>query len=368
VRTGCDSGLNRLALFGEKHLDFLRVGLIGSGFIAKQKHLPAWQKVRRDARVVAICDPNIEQAHALAKAYEIPNVYKDFRQMLLEERVDAVDICSPPRTHAELAVRSLELGAHALIEKPMAISTEECDSIIEAAGRYGRSVCVAHSDLFYPSFLKARELLKRGAIGELRGMRIFLSTPVDYITSKPDHWAHRLPGGVIGETGPHVTYMTLAFIHPIRKVRLEARKQLQEFRWSPYEDYRLELIGENASCSVALTYATDRWAVQLDLWGSQGLMKFDLETQNLVLHGRSDLKPVTLGLSVVKEASEMLGGALSTTFNYVTGKFESTHERLVREFVGSIRNNSPSPVTPEEGREAVRVMDMLVSEIAALKS
>jgi predicted dehydrogenase len=270
---------------------------------------------------------------------------------------------SPPRTHAELAVRSLESGAHALIEKPMAINTEECDRIIEAAGRYGRRVCVAHSDLFYPSFVKARELVKRGAIGEFRGMRIFLSTPINYITSKPDHWAHRLPGGVLGETGPHVTYMTLAFISPIRDVRVLARKQLTQFPWSPFEDYRVELIGDCASCSVALTYSTNRWAVQLDLWGSDGHMKFDLETQTIVIHGRANLKPMTLGLSAIQEAGQILAGTAGTSFRYAVGKLENTHERLVREFVECIHDGAPAPVTPEEGREAVRVMDLIVDQL-----
>jgi predicted dehydrogenase len=344
-------------------LDEFRVGLIGSGFIAKQKHLPAWKKVERTARVVALCDPNLAQAEELAQTHGIPKVYKDFRKMLEAERLDAVDICSPPRTHADLAVCALKAGAHALIEKPMAINTEECDCILAAARESGRAVCVAHSDLFYPAFLKAREFLKAGTIGEFRGMRIFLSTPLDYITSKPDHWAHKLPGGVIGETGPHVIYMTLAFINPIRAVRVDARKQLTEFPWSPYEDYRLELIGDQASCSVALTYATNRWAVQIDLWGSEGHMKFDLETQTVVVHGRTDLKPVTLGLSTIKEAGQMLCGTLGTSLSYVAGKFENTHERLVRDFVASLRDGSPVPVPPEEGREAVRVMELLVSQL-----
>ena len=344
-------------------MDGLRVGLIGSGFIAKQKHLPAWKKLGRKAQVVALCDPQVAQAEELARVHGIPVVYGDFQKMLQAERLDAVDICSPPRTHAELAVRSLEAGAHALIEKPMAIGTQECDRIIDASRKSGRKVCVAHSDLFYPSFLKAREIVENGAIGDFRGMRIFLSTPVDYITSKPDHWAHKLPGGVIGETGPHVIYMTLAFINPIRDVRVEPRKQLPRFPWSPYEDYRLDLIGENASCSVALTYATNRWAVQLDLWGSEGHVKFDLETQALVLHGRSDLRPVTLGLSAVKEASQILLGTAETSFSYATGKFENTHERLVRGFVESIQSGAPAPVTPEEGREAVRVMDLVVNRL-----
>jgi predicted dehydrogenase len=339
--------------------------LIGSGFIAKQKHLPSWEKARKNAQVVALCDPNEAQAQELARIHGIPKVYTDFQQMLKAESLDAVDICSPPRTHAELAVRSLKAGAHALIEKPMAINAEECDCILAAARESGCKICIAHSDLFYPSFIKAREMVKAGAIGEFRGMRIFLSTPMDYITSKPDHWAHKLPGGVIGETGPHVIYMTLAFINPIQSVRVDARKQLKQFAWSPYEDYRLELVGDNATCSVALTYATNRWAVQLDIWGSEGHLKFDLETQALIVHGRSDLKPVTLGVSAVKEASQMLGGTLGTSLSYLTGNYETTHERLVREFVESIRNGSPTPVPPEEGREAVRVMDLLVSQLTA---
>ncbi|HUB58906.1 MAG TPA: Gfo/Idh/MocA family oxidoreductase, partial [Candidatus Micrarchaeia archaeon] len=189
-------------------MDALRVALIGSGFIAKQKHLPAWKKCAGEAQVVALCDPNTAQAEALAREHSIPKVYADFEKMISEEKLDAVDICTPPRTHADIAVRSLQAGAHALIEKPMAVSTAECDRILAAAREANRKICVAHSDLFYPSFLKARELLSKGAIGEFRGMRIFLSTPVDYITSKPEHWAHKLPGGVIGETGPHVIYMT----------------------------------------------------------------------------------------------------------------------------------------------------------------
>jgi UDP-N-acetylglucosamine 3-dehydrogenase len=350
------------------HLDGLRVGLIGSGFIAKQKHLPAWRKVAKTAQVVALCDPNVALAGELARAHGIPKVYNDFRKMLENERLDAVDICSPPRTHAELAVGALEAGAHVLIEKPMAINTEECDCILAAARESGCKICVAHSDLFYRSFLKAREILSAGTIGEFRGMRIFLSTPMDYITSKPDHWAHKLPGGVIGETGPHVIYMTLAFINPIRAVRVDARKQLAGFPWSPYEDYRLDLIGDEASCSVVLTYATNRWAVQIDLWGSEGHMKFDLETQTIVVHGRADLKPVTLGLSTIKEAGQILRSSVSTSLSYATGTFENTHERLVREFVASLRHGSPTPVPAEEGREAVRVMGLLVDQLLSVKA
>jgi predicted dehydrogenase len=103
----------------------------------------------------------------------------------------------------------------------------------------------------------------------------------------------------------------------------------------------------------------------LDVWGSEGHLKFDLETQTLIVHGRSDLKPTTLGVSAVKEAGQILTGTLGTSLSYLTGRFENTHERLVRDFIDSIRNGSPTPVPPEEGREAVRVMDLLVAQLAS---
>ena len=339
------------------------MGIVGSGFIAQQKHLPAWNRIKDDAAVVALCDVNTAQAQEVARRFGVTRVYAEIGEMLEKEKIDIVDICAPPRAHAPLAIRALQNRAHVLIEKPMAVNTEECDAIITAARESQRSVCVAHSDLFYPSFARARECVKNGEIGRFKGMRIFLSTPVNYITSDANHWAHKLPGGLIGETGPHVIYMTLAFINPICKVRVHAQKLLQEFPWSPFEDYRLELIGEKASCSITLTYATPHWAAQVDLWGREGLLQLDLETQSLVRYDRKSLKPAAIGRSALRQAAQAVRATLSTGARVLLGSFQNTHDHLVRGFVQSIRNGAAPPVTAQEGREAVRVMAMIVETL-----
>jgi len=116
---------------------------------------------------------------------------------------------------------------------------------------------------------EARKLVREGAIGKFRGLQISLSTPTDYITSRPDHWANKLPGGVFGESGPHVIYMTLAFINPVQKVSVEAKK-LMEYPWSPFEDYRIELIGETAISSIKMMYATKQWMARVEIMGEEG--------------------------------------------------------------------------------------------------
>jgi predicted dehydrogenase len=340
-----------------------RVAVIGTGFIAVQKHFPAWQKARGAAKVVALCDVDLERGKKVAQEAGVARAYDNLETLLETERPDIVDICTPPRTHASVACTALASGAHTLIEKPMAMSSEECDSILSAAETAGRKVCVAHSDLFYPAFRKARALVARGEIGEFKGMRIFLSTPVDYITSKPDHWAHRLPGGVIGETGPHIVYMTLAFINPVQEVRINAQKLLHQYPWSPFEDYRLDLIGENATCSATLVYTTTHWGAEVEIWGTDGLLKADLESQTVSRYHRNSLKPVEIAASSLREASQIVEGVLGTGLTVATGRFQNTHELLIRQFLESIENGGQPPVSAQEGREAVRVMNQIVEQL-----
>ncbi len=76
--------------------------------------------------------------------------------------------------------------------------------------------------------------------------------------------------------------MTLAFSTPIRAVRVDARKFLPQYPWSSDEDDRVVLIGEKATSSVPLAYTSNRRSGRVDLWGSDGLLELDLETQSLV--------------------------------------------------------------------------------------
>lgn len=345
----------------------LKVAVIGTGFISTQKHLPAWRRLRRSAEVVALCDVNPVRGEEIARRFEVPKVYEEVQVMVEKEQPDLVDICTPPRTHAPIAIQALKGGANVLIEKPMAVSSEECDAIITASQEAGRKVCVAHSDLFYPAFMKAVSLVRQGAIGEFRSLRIFLSTPSDYMTSNADHWAHRLPGGVIGETGPHAVYLTLAFINPIREAKIYARKVLPKYPWSLFEEYHLGLIGEKAISSAILSYTSNQWAAQVDIYGSQGLIKVDLESQSLIRYNRRSLAPKRVGLSALSESSQIMKSLLSMGIQTLNGRVPSTHELLIGQFCESLQNGTPPPVSAQDGKEAVRVMNLIVERLKAEK-
>jgi predicted dehydrogenase len=340
----------------------LRAGIIGSGLIAGKKHIPAFLRQKNNVDLVAVCDLSLQAAQKAATTFGIPKVYANYSQMLSQEKLDLVDICTPPQTHADLAVAAMERDCHVLIEKPMTLNIEDSDRIVEASNKFGVKVCVAHSDLFYWPFVKARKLVQNGEIGDFCGMRIFLSTPTDYITSKKEHWAHRLPGGVIGETGPHVVYMTLAFINPVCEVNVIGKKLL-EYPWSRFDDYRIELIGEKAVSSITLSYTSNQWAARVEILGSKGILVLDLESLFLVKYRRPKLTPWSTGLSALSESFQIARSLFMNGLNYYTGSLTSTHDALMEGFVYSIVKGTPEPVTAAEGREAVRVINMITNKL-----
>jgi predicted dehydrogenase len=245
----------------------------------------------------------------------------------------------------------------------MALSVADCDQIVQASKDYGLRVCVGHSDLFYKPFMEARRMVANGAIGTVRGMRIFLSTPTDYMTSRKEHWAHRLPGGVIGETGPHIVYMTLAFIPHIRGVNVDALKVMHNYPWSSFEDYRINLIGDDAISSATVVYTTDQWAAKIEVLGDKGFLTFDLESMSLLHYRRAQLKPAPVGLSLLRESAQLAGALVSNSVRLAMRQVRSTHEMIISQFADSILSGSEPPVSAQEGREAVRVLNMVVEDI-----
>ncbi len=340
----------------------VKVAICGSGAIAQSKHIPSWQR-EKNSQLVALCDINQDAAEAAAKKFGIPKAYSDFGELLAIEKPDIVDICTPPKTHVFVSKQAMEGGANVMIEKPMAMTLEECSEIVETSKRCGKEVALSHTDLFYDAVQRGRKLVSQGAIGEFTGMRIFVMTHRDYITSVPDHWCHKLPGGVIGETGPHIVYLTMAFIDNIQKVDVTAHKLIDSYTWSPFEDYRIILSNGRLTSSCVLTYGSNQWGITIDLFGSEGMLKLDLETQTVIKYTRPSLKAKTAGISAVSEGCQLLWGALSSGLRYSLGKIPSTTDLLAREFVDCVMKGEKSPVPAEDGMECVRILKVISDQV-----
>lgn len=342
-------------------MEKLKVGIVGCGLVATTRHIPSYLRMKKNIELYAVCDRNENLVRETATEFHVSKAYTDVSEMVSKEDLDIVDICVPPQIHAPLAIEAMENGCNVLIEKPMALKTSECDQMIDVSRKHGVKLCIIHNDNFHPPFLKAKKIVAGGAIGDFVGMRIFLSTPKEDMLALKDHWIHKLPGGMIGETGPHMAYMSLAFLNNIKNVDIYAKNFL-EHPWAPFDEFRIELEGENGISSVALSYTRDCWAADVDIFGTEAALQLDLNRMLLVRHQLEELKYMPIARSSLSTVSQMIGGIASNVFGVITGGQKIGTDVVIERFVGSVLNDTQPPVTAEEGRETVRVMEMVVKK------
>lgn len=340
----------------------LKTLVVGCGLIARSKHLPALTAESRRVDLVAVCDTQESLARQASKAFKVPRVYTALPEALRETRPDLVVLCTPPGTHRDLAVETLRGGAHLLLEKPMALTPEDCRQILAAAEENRRKLCVSFSQSFTPVVCRAQSVIQSGRIGPLLGMNIFLSTPADYMTNQEKHWVHRLPGGFLSETGPHVAHMALRFLGKIRGTHLTARKHTSH-PWVPADDLRIQFDCERGLCSAQLLYTTDHWAARVDLIGKSGRLRMDLESGLLTLHQRNRLTPLGVIGSQASEAAQILWETVSAGAAYLSGRRRSGHQTLLSLFLTSLQNNGPLPTPPEDGLLVAEAVQGLIRQL-----
>ena len=144
----------------------VRYAVVGLGHIAQVAVLPAFAHARRNSRLAALVSDDATKLKSLAKKYRVGGTfsYDDYDACL--EHVDAVYIALPNSMHAEYTIRAANAGVHVLCEKPMAVTADECEQMIEACRENHVKLMIAYRLHFEEINLKAVDLVRRGRIGE----------------------------------------------------------------------------------------------------------------------------------------------------------------------------------------------------------
>lgn len=147
----------------------VRVGIIGCGSISEFRHAPEYAE-NKNVEIVAYYDPKKERAEKLAKEFG-GKVVDNYKKILEDPTIDAVSICSPNYAHFEAVMEAFKFGKHVLCEKPLAITVEHAEKMLEASIKYGKKLMVGHNQRLADAHIKAREILRSGELGKVLTFR-----------------------------------------------------------------------------------------------------------------------------------------------------------------------------------------------------
>jgi predicted dehydrogenase len=322
------------------------VGLVGCGFVAHRHHLPALDPVP-ELRVVALADPDPAALGRCAAGRHVAT-YPDAAPLLADPGVDVVAVCTPPATHAELAVAALQAGKHVLVEKPLAPGADEAASILEAARSADGLATVGLVYRWHRLHRAARELIAAGRLGRVAALRLVGTSGTGLDPGRPA-WRldPRAGGGALHEVGTHHLDQW-RFLLGSEVARVAATESATSTLLSGQSE-----DGTLLSAIVSMSVGVNQ---ELAAYGSDATLAVRLDRYDgleVIPAGRlpGDVgQRLRRGVGVLRDspgaiASRRAGGDLNGAF-----------QAQWRGFAAAIRGEAPLAVTLEDGRRALELV------------
>lgn len=327
----------------------INIGVIGCGKISLVRHIPEYS-TNPNVELVAYYDLNNERSEAFSDHYGGKS-YSSWQSMLEDSSIDAVSVCTPNWTHAEITIAALESGKHVLCEKPMAMNLAECESMVAAAERSGKFLMIGQNQRLAKAHVRARELIERGLIGDI------ITFDTKFGHNGPEKWSvdpgsntwffdKEMAGiGAMADLGIHKTDL----IHYLTgQTIVEVTAKLDTLNKKSSDGKFIEL-DDNAFCIYKLSggalgtmHASWTFNGQEDnstiIYGTTGIMKIYTDSDYTIEIHRSDGE---------KEY-------------YVTDRIQTNDDQtksgIIDLFIKSIVNNEPPSISGQEVLKSMRAV------------
>jgi predicted dehydrogenase len=316
--------------------------MIGCGDVTEKKSGPAFSKIE-NSRLLAVMSRTAERVQDYARRHNIPRWYTRAEDLIHDPEINAVYIATPPDSHLQYAGQVAKAGKAVYVEKPMARNQQECNDIIKACQEAGVPLFVAYYRRRMPKFLKVKELLDSGLVGEVRAVTISLLLP----PRPQDLMREALPWRVIPEISGGGYFVDLAshqldlldyLLGPIAEA---SGHKTNQAGWYPAEDavsarfqFQNGILGNGLWCfTVSKSNLLDR----IEIIGSTGSISF------------SCFDP----------------SAVRLISNQVEHEFmlpwpEHVQQSLIQTVVDALRGQGECPSTGESAARTTAVMDAIL--------
>ena len=342
-------------------MELLRTALVGVGRIADMHHMG--YSASPMAELVAICDSDPDLLGRRADEWGVEKTYTDFDELLNDPDVDAVDIITPHYLHASMTIAALEAGKHVTVQKPMALTIADADAMIEASERTGKLLRVIDNYRFHPPFVRAKQILESGGIGEPMSVRIKTASgtaPGGWEIPRSSHLWRSDPslsgeGSVLFDHGHHVWTIARYLLGDIERVfayigSTEVVKHHEivpggildnpgmiVWKYSEREVFgTCESVHSEDLIVRSTHYPID---VSIEITGTRGI---------LYIHQGPN------GQLVPRPPIEILRDGSMTSISNVETNYAAGFRLAIEDFVRAVADGRASDLTGEEGREVLR--------------
>jgi predicted dehydrogenase/nucleoside-diphosphate-sugar epimerase len=332
-----------------------RVGLVGAGYVSNH-HLRALRDLPF-VKVVAICDCDHTRARQMAAKYGAAGVYGSVAEMAIAEP-DVIHVLTPPESHCALALEALDIGCHVFVEKPMAESVRECDQMIQRAREKGRVLSVNHSARFDPVVMRALELARSGACGDILSVHFIRSSDYPPYAGGALPQRYRQVSYPFRDLGVHGVYLLEAFLGPLERL---------DVRWAgtgrdpliAFDEWRAHAEAANRTGYMFLSWNARPIQNELLIHGTRGVLHVDCLLQTCELNPvRPGPKQIALVFNGTVNAARRLWNVPFNVARFATGSLKPSPGiyRAVQDFYHALAAGAPPPVAPEEGRRAIELV------------
>lgn len=321
----------------------MNFAIVGCGFIAK-KHSQAIKNIE-GAKLVTVCDRVPELMNPYVEEYGA-TPYTDFEAMLKDDSVDVVNICTPSGTHAFLAELAAKYGKHIIVEKPIAMTLEGTDRIINAAKEHNVKLAVVHPNRFRPVAMKLKEILDQNLLGEISHSLCVVNwnRGQDYYDQASWRGTKEHDGGVLMNQAIHNLDLLLWYMGEPKEVFSMEATRLRDIE---AEDVSSGIIrfesGAIATVQASTTVYPKNYEESITIFGEKGTVKIGgpnaLNFEHLLIEG------------INEETSEKWISEIKADPWGIPG-----HEQIVKDMILAITEKRQPAVTGEDGRNTLALV------------
>ncbi|WP_416145279.1 Gfo/Idh/MocA family protein [Planococcus koreensis] len=321
----------------------MNFAIIGCGFIAK-KHALAIENIPT-AKLIAVCDRVPEMMDFYAETYDA-KTYIDSSAMLKDPNIDVVCICTPSGLHAPIAEQVAAANKHIVLEKPIAMTLEETDRIIDAAKYHNVKLTIVHPNRFRTAVQETKKILDQNLLGKISHANCIVNwnRGQEYYDQAPWRGTKTHDGGVLMNQAIHNLDLLLWFMgNPTEIFSMDATR----LRDIEAEDVSTGVIrfenGALANVQAATTVYTKNYEESITIFGEKGTLKIGgpnaLYFEHLEVQGLEEQEKKAI-IERVKEDPWGTPG----------------HQRIIEEMIIALENGIEPAVTGEDGKKALKLV------------